>query len=702
MPRSYQAYPQNAIVTHSPANVQTGDPSSAISMGAKTFQLPSALDICAGVTYGTQNPFMSGLNTMGATGGNTSGQPGQFGNMLSGGQYAADNLCGMLSGTPSTGTTPQSMLTGATNVNNAINANPMASGTIAMGQPSGPTGNMAVDGINGVQAFANTLFNILSLCGLCNVVGTPATMTLGNQLGTVEPLTGGSFAANVSPTDIINASQDVADAVTGNPYTPMVLSTFPATGNLAIDAITGGTAATAQNTAQHAKNTSLSSAQSVVLINQNLLVTDAFSDASTIISGANWSFDATQGASSPGSAKCVCNGTQQPMLSSEIAVVLGETVEVACEVQWSGIAYTGSNPIVLAVEKYRKSKSGNFFTYADVGWFDVTTIASPAASSTGWVGIAGTYTVEPGVDQLRFRLEPAAAITAGAVWFDDASFLKLDLIAGECVPATGQTVDNIVTQLYGAAGAGFSQNQAAIALANTAASIASLSAELAALKAEGSTGAIAADDFNWVGVVSANANWTDVSAGGCGPSTGEYKANGTDAAWVAGSSIYGLSCVFEWKGLAATSTTDYQLVQLILDSAPQNAATFENDYSYIRLCGRMNAAGTIYDWAQFGSNGSWAVGYTSGGTATTLQSGTCAVPGLGSTLSFYLGDKASSTLRHFRLEVGSTIIADFAETGSGSPVATTQRQWGWGAVIGSGWFGQATPPDVHQWLAVDQ
>jgi hypothetical protein len=117
----------------------------------------------------------------------------------------------------------------------------------------------------------------------------------------------------------------------------------------------------------------------------------------------------------------------------------------------------------------------------------------------------------------------------------------------------------------------------------------------------------------------------------------------------------------------------------------------------------MNAAGAIYDWAQFGSDGTWAVGYTSGGTAHTLKHGTCPVPGLGSTLSFYLGDKASTTLRHFRLEVGSTIVADFTETGTGSPApGSTQRQWGWGAYVQSGWFAQSIPPNVHQWVGVDQ
>jgi hypothetical protein len=78
------------------------------------------------------------------------------------------------------------------------------------------------------------------------------------------------------------------------------------------------------------------------------------------------------------------------------------------------------------------------------------------------------------------------------------------------------------------------------------------------------------------------------------------------------------------------------------------------------------------------------------------------VPGLGSTLSFYLGDKASLTPRNFRLEVGSAIIDDFTETGAGSPLGATQRQWGWGADIHAGWFAQARPPDVHQWLGVDQ
>jgi hypothetical protein len=88
---------------------------------------------------------------------------GTGGALVSGSQTTIDNLCTLMGGA-GTGTTPQALIGGATDVNTAINTNPMASGTIAMA-PAAPSGNTALDAVNGVLAFAHTMFNIISACG---------------------------------------------------------------------------------------------------------------------------------------------------------------------------------------------------------------------------------------------------------------------------------------------------------------------------------------------------------------------------------------------------------------------------------------------------------------------------------------------------------------------------------------------------------
>lgn len=673
MPRSYQAYPQNAVVTHSPSNVGSGDPTQAITSASQVFKIPSLFDICSGVTDGTQNPFMSGLNELG-DGSNTSGIPGQTGNMLSGLQLFMDSLCGFALGSTSVsevlhaarqlraeggdlhetldavrrlrdtvgaGTTPQSVLAGVEAVTGLINTNPVTQSAIATGQAAvGISGNQVIDAVNGAQTMADQ----------------------GHQL-----LTGAS-TTGVSGTDLLTAS---------------------------------GTAIN-QNTANHVGNQSLTAAQSVALTQQNLLVSQDFSSSYAVVGDAHWTWDGTDGAPSSnvlGCAKVVCNGSQPPLVSSEIPVVAGENIEVACEVKWAGLSYAGSAPIILAVEKYRLMKdpagSGQD-TYADVGWEAVYTIPSPGSSSD-WLGISGTYTVESGVDQLRFRLEVATNATAGTVKWDAAEFLKLDLIADDCVPGVGLTVDNIVTQLYGTSGSGFTQNQSAVALGNTASALTSVSARVSALEAEGHVGAIAGDDFSFVGEITASPNW----GGSYSTGNGVYQADGIDAVW---QTFFGggpVSAQFDWEGSDSTSTTDYQLLQIVLDSAP--APDLADMYqSYICLFGRIASGWGSYIQAAIGSGGDYFVGYQAGSGFVTMSAGTCDVPGLASVISLYCGDAPTTAPRHYRLEIGNIIVAEFDESGTGSLLGSSDRGWGWGTVVQGSFLAQAVPPKVNQWIAMDQ
>jgi len=632
--------------------------------------------------------------------------------------YAIISACGCAGSNAPTNVTPSVMIDTAQNTADAVTGSPMASGILSMGQT--PTsGNVALDAINGLQAFADTLYSIIQLCGVCfpGVSGSSAMYTQ-QLLGTTP-----SFSQSVSPDDIINATQATVDAFNANPYAKMVMKMAgPGSGNLAIDALTGGNRAAQQLTAGQTHAAALTTAQSVNLLNQNLLVSQQFGDPATVAAQANWSYDANKGATALGCAKCVCNGSQDPLISGEVAVVLGETIEVACEVAWTGLTYTGTQPIVLAVEKYRRAKppTGSGVTYLDVGWYDVAHITSPASSSgVGFVGIAGTYVVESGVDQVRFRLDPAKTITAGTVWFDDAELLKTDLIASECVPGVGLTMDNIVTQLYGTAGEGFTHNQEAVALANTASSITGLAAEIAALRAEGATGAVAGDDFTWTGSLYSNANWHDWGVGAQSAGIG-YIANGSDAIWTppASNPTTDIYSRFQWVGTDNVSTTDYQTVQVVLQSAPVSGEyrtlnifvwIYHEEPGYIQLFGRMNSTGNTYCYAQFGSNtargsttGTYEVGYVSAGTKHVLTSGTCAIPGTGSTLTFTCGDKATSNIYHFRLEVGTLVIADFNDSSFASPTGVAQRGWGWGGYASSVGSAQGAPASIHQWLGMDQ
>lgn len=682
MPRSVQAYRQNAVVTNSPANTSSGDPTDTINAGDTVFAPPSMLDLCNPVTQDTQtNPFMSGLNTLGDGTGSTTLVPGQTGNMLSGLQQFTDFLCGSATGTLSTedvfklahklretqsttdafrilkqlrdssggGTTPQSVMAGVTAVTGVINTTPSAQDAISTGQSFvGVSGNQVIDAVNGAQTLANQ----------------------GHQT-----LTGQTTA------------------------------TATGTGLLAA----GGTAINV-NTAKHAKSSSISTAQSVVLKQENLLVSQNFSGAYTVTPDplGQWNWDGTDGAETVGCLAYTARGSTSEFVSSEVDVVAGETIELSCFIKTVGLTYTGTTPAVFGVQKYRQMTNATGGTvYSDVGNFIPSTgqLTSPASSS-GWTGVAATYTVEPGVDQVRILFQVSAAATSGTVKFDEAELLKLDLIPDAAAPGIGNTRDNIVTQLYGASGSGFNDNAAAVALAATASSLTSVTSQVAALQAEGHTGAIAGDDFNWSGKIYSNSDWNSIvnpTRARTSTNFGYYQSNGTDLTWI--SNFGGVSAAYVWLGSNSVSTTDYQLVQLVLDSAPSEgiSGSFPPMHAYISLIGRANSAVSSYTIASIGSDGTWSVGYLSGTTIVPIGSGSgVSVPGAGSIISFYLGDAPTSRPRHYKVQVGTTTVAEFDETGTSSPLGTSNRQWGFGGTTQGNVTYESTLPSLGQWMALDQ
>lgn len=456
-------------------------------------------------------------------------------------------------------------------------------------------------------------------------------------------------------------------------------------------------------------------ATSVAVDITNMLVSQNFHSSDTVVVNPDdrWSWDGTDGNLTLGCARVDCNGTQDDLVSNEVPVIEGETVLISCQVKWEGISYTGTDPIVLGVERYRKgvNPETGAVTYLDIGGGDVDALESPSMDG-GWGDdgdLAGTYVVEPGVDQIRFRFRAATTITAGVVKWDEAVFLKLDLIDDAAVPGVGLTIDDIVRQLFGTEGDSFTHNDAAVALGNASESLLSLNSRVSALEAGNATGAVAGDDFLWSGEITANANW----GGSYTLPTiyGKYSANGADAVWTKTISTTintTQTYMFDWVGTDEVSDTDYQLVQLLLSSAPGSFGTFK---SYVHLLGRVSVGFGSYVLASFGSDGTWFVDYYNGISFVTMRSGTRAVPGKGALLSLYLGNKTTSSPRNFKLMVNSDIVDQFNEVGTGSPLGASNRKWGWGGkAVGGNYVelfifpasNQARPPKINQWLGYDQ
>lgn len=457
-------------------------------------------------------------------------------------------------------------------------------------------------------------------------------------------------------------------------------------------------------------NMSVTPATSVSVKDTNLLVSQNFTASTTVASVGQWSWWGEDGHLVKGCARVDCNGSQHDLVSNEVTVVAGENLTVSVYVKWAGLSYTGSNPIGLGVEKYRQGidPDTNGVVFMDVGGDDITSLASPASSS-GWVKLTGEYTVPDKVDQLRFRFHAAPTVTAGYVLWDEAEFRKTDLIPDSAVPGVGTINDNVVNNLYGQSGTGFGHADAAKAFSNTSSAVTSVSSKVASLEASGSGGSIAGDDFTYTATILSSGYW---SGSYSAPSLGYYSADGQLAKFHT-VAIGVNECRFYWTGSGNISAGDYQLVQLVLGSALYQHPIATGAYSSITLYGRISS--DWQSWVQFciNANSTWTLKNCVAGVETTMTSGTCTIPGVGSTISLYLGTWASSESRRFTADINGTPIFNYLEPGTTSVVGAANRRWGWGGVS-RGWVagyyggrylnqqGQIGSPDVDQWLATDQ
>ena len=457
-------------------------------------------------------------------------------------------------------------------------------------------------------------------------------------------------------------------------------------------------------------NMSVTPATSVTVKDTNLIVAQNFSSSSTVASVANWSWWGEDGHLTRGCARVDCNGNQHDLVSNEVSVVAGENVTVSVYVKWADLVYTGSDPIALGVEKYRQGldPDTNGVLYMDVGGDDLSTLSSPA-SSGGWVKLTSEYEVPDKVDQLRFRFHTAAAATAGYVLWDEAEFRKTDLIPDEAVPGVGNINDNVVNNLYGQTGTGFGHADAAKAFSNTSSAVTSVSSKVAALEAAGSGGSIAGDDFTYTGTLLSSGYW---SGSYSSPSVGYYSADGQVAKWYT-STIGATDARFYWTGTDPTSAGDYQLVQVVLGSALYQHWLATGAYNSICLYGRVSSDWLSYVQFCINADATWTLKCAVGGAETALSNGTCTIPGVGSTISLYLGAWSTSEARRFTADINGTPVFNVLEGGTTSVVGASNRRWGWGGVS-RGWVagyyggrylnqqGQVGSPDVDQWLATDQ
>lgn len=486
----------------------------------------------------------------------------------------------------------------------------------------------------------------------------------------------------------------------------LVAGSTPVAGTAVAGSGQAMSAATAPATAVNVKDT-------------NLLLVQNFNDASTVAVHGKWSWNAEEGNITPGSAQYECVGILDDLVSNEVPVVAGERVQVTVYVKWEGLVYTGSNPFMLGVEKYRQSKDAatSATIYVDVGGTDLIGVTSPGTSG-GWKKLTGTYTVpSSGVDQVRARLRVKNTATSGYIYWDEIELKKLDLIPDAAVPGVGASVDNVAVNLGGRSGVGFSQADAADAYKNTANSLTAMNSQVAQLNAQNGTGAVAGDEFSWTGELGGSANW---SAQYTNVGYGNYTADGGDAAWVNGTMASYQQAFYTWIGADTESTTDYQNVGVVLSSAIGYDTTASTG-AILYLMARRNNDGSHMVYVAINGNGTYNLYKRVAGVDTVMKTGTVgAMPGAGGTINFYAGNKGTTDLHRFRLLINGGLVFDYTDPGASSSVGVLYRGWGFGGqatqaytfiptlvfivVLSGYWYGPlwVQPPKINQWIGQDQ
>lgn len=508
-----------------------------------------------------------------------------------------------------------------------------------------------------------------------------------------------------------------------NPQQNQISAVQEQAGNLAKkDELAAGAtpvAGTAVSGTGPAMTAAVAPATSVNIKDTNLLLVQNFNDASTVAVHGKWSWNGDEGNITPGCAQYECVGILDDLVSNEVPVVKGEKVQVTVYVKWDALVYTGSNPFMLGIEKYRQSKDAatSATIYVDVGGQDLIGVTSPGTSG-GWKKLTAQYTVpSSGVDQIRARLRVKNTATSGYVYWDEIELKKTDLIPDEAVPGVGASVDNVAVNLGGRTGVGFSQADAAQAYKNTSNSLTAMNSQVAQLNAQNGTGAVAGDEFSWTGDLGISANW---NAWYTNIGYGNYSANGSDAEWVNGTMASYQVALYDWIGADNESDTDYQNVGVVLSSAIGYDTT-ASAAAALYLIARRNNDGTHMTYVKIFGNGTWELWKRVAAVDTKLTNGTVgAMPGAGGTVNFYAGNKGTSQANRFRLLINGGLVFDYTDTGDTTSHGVLYRGWGFGGqatqayvfvptlvifvVLSGYWYGPlwVQPPKINQWIGQDQ
>ncbi|ASR87060.1 minor tail protein [Mycobacterium phage Krypton555] len=158
-------------------------------------------------------------------------------------------------------------------------------------------------------------------------------------------------------------------------------------------------------------------------VSPELLDNGGMNSAISVKNNPDFVWDGTVGRSNVGSAKTTANGTIKTLRSNTVGVTQDEELAVSVWARYTGVTATaGQDGIRMSVSAY--ADPGGDGVLSLVSTTMLGGVESPTGDSAGWVQFVDTYEVPAGVDYVVVELTVTSAVSAGTVWFDDASLKK--------------------------------------------------------------------------------------------------------------------------------------------------------------------------------------------------------------------------------------------------------------------------------------
>jgi hypothetical protein len=274
-------------------------------------------------------------------------------------------------------------------------------------------------------------------------------------------------------------------------------------------------------------------------------------------------------------------------------------------------------------------------------------------------------------------------------------------LADGLLPSLGSMRDAIRNALTGVTATGATTSDAHDALAAQNAILTGVNASVARLNTTFTSGVSTQDLFEFSQSGNLGASWDLAYTN----SHGNIFADGHNAAWSApGLTSATNTVVCRWVGANPTSSTDYQRVEMILNSAPGNPLIGSAAANDILL--RMDTGKTNFIRIRFRADNVAIVSRVVAGVETVM--GSVSLPSKLSAAASIGGEAGKAgTARFFRPLFNGFPVGDgLTESGAASMVGPSFRGWGQGMFAGADNTlivipAQSNPGSIKQWTAAD-